>query len=115
MLVLPSSAAAASSLVRVRGLAGALGYADCLDHVLDFSRWRGRKTADHEGDGEVDQHADKANAFRRNAEPIFFAIRKELEINDISEGETDPRNHSRNGSLFVYFFGENPHDEGRKE
>ena len=88
----------------VRRLARALGYANVLDHVLDFLRRGRREVAHDEGDGEVDQHADETNSFGRNTEPIVFAVGKKLKINDVARSESDSGNHSRYGSLFVYSF-----------
>ena len=86
------------------GLARALGDANVLDHVLNLLGRRRSQVAHDEGDGEVNQHSDKADSLRRNSKPVFLAVRKELKINDLAQSEPDPGNHSRYRALFVYSF-----------
>ena len=66
-----------------------LGDSNFLDHFLYLLRGWGSDGTDQESDGKINNHTQKADAFRRNAKPVVFTLGEKLEINDITQSKTD--------------------------
>ena len=94
-------------------------HADLLDLLLHLERCFGGKADDDLCDDKIQEHADGADALRRNAEkPVVGVVvlrSYELEINDIGEGENDTDNHAGDGAFAVHFLLENSHKDSREE
>ena len=85
----------------VRRAARILRRADAFYHVDDFLWWRWRHHRDSCGDGKVQQHAKESDSFGRDAEPVIFVIRDELEIDNVSQRQSNSSDHSRDGAFAI--------------
>jgi hypothetical protein len=72
--------------------------ANSLDHRLSLTRWRRSKAVHDTGNQKVKQHAQGADAFRRNTEPPIFGGRRlradELKPQDVTCGKADSGEHA---------------------
>ena len=94
---------------------GVLRRPNSLDHLNDFL-WRWWCNARHcNGDRKVDQHPHKTDALRRDAQPVVFVVRVELEIDNVAQRQRNTSNHPGNGSFAIDPFGKDSHQDRWKE
>jgi len=86
--------------------------ADVFDHLNNMCGRCRSEVAYDSCDKEVDEHADATDALRGDSkEPLGFDTTEELEVDDVTCGESDACYHSRNGTFPVDAFRENPHEQ----
>ena len=68
---------------------GTLGDSNFLNHFLHLLWGWGSDGTDQESDNKINNHTQKADAFRRNAKPVVFTLGEKLEIYDIAQSKTD--------------------------
>lgn len=89
----------------LRGIATPTRNVDVGDHVLNLLRGIFGKGLDGKGHREVDQHADEADAFGRDAQYEWLHV-CELDGDDVEGGKSDAGQHARDGGLAVHLLGE---------
>ena len=99
----------------VHGIACPFGNPDILHHFLNLPGGSLGEGTNREGDRKIDQHPQKAYAFRRDTEPVVLAFAQELEIDDVTESEDNSADHSRYRSFPVHLFGEDSKNESGKK
>lgn len=96
------------------------GRPDHVDHVAHvLRRFRG-EPGEGGGDGEIDQHADGADAFRGYAEQPFIrriacAEPGRFEPDDIAKRENEAGDHAGDRALAVHAFKEDAHEDRGEE
>jgi len=99
----------------VHGIACPFGNSDILHHFLNLPGGSLGEGTNREGDRKIDQHPQKAYAFRRDTEPVVLALAQELEIDDVTESEDNSADHSGYRSFPVHLFGEDSKNESGKK
>ena len=92
--------------------------ANLLDQLLHLERRRGSEATDGHRDREVEQHSDRSNTLRTDAEqPAFSASlgNYETEPDDVGRREDDAGQHASDGALLGRAFAEDAENQDRKE
>ena len=99
--------------------AGPTGIPDVFYQLLHVGRRGIREMAGDKRYYKVDQHRNKAKAFRRDAQPPVGGSAPpeapELELDDVKQHGQQADDHPTDRPFFVHAFIENPQDNRRKK
>ena len=96
-------------------LTGSLWNSDIFHQILHILWGRGRDRTNHKGDNKINKHPKESDALWRNTKPVVLTVGEELEVDNISQSKSNSADHTCYGSLLIYFFGKDSHDQSGKE